>query len=586
MENKPSDLVRRAARRSAGVLGRIQKQQPGRLHASNARSRRRVFVIADNMPPETLKPYLAPYRDDELHVMAPQPHDEWELAGHQRYLRLDKDADIPWHLKLLGPADVIMYARRGTSTHHAAMLRELLFHIAGGGEYVIALAQVDDYTPGRGLAACLDNMLTAVASGQPTGKSKIDKELTRATRSVTFDRSFIRIRKRGQHYLKLTDKWANRMLGSRNPNVKVRELARLKRGLLESPGEVESVGATRELNGLKRSVPYPAMHLREYRGHIGFISNCLTFTDNEILPDSFPLHLMNNLENLAAVNVDHDFARIPEHRRPRETLDGAYFLLDSPNSGHFGHLMTQVISRLWGWDRAKQENPELKALLRIRYPNERVPELERTVFNAFGIERDDIHWVDHPVYLETAYAATPMFHNVWRHETALYVHPQVRDVWRRIRDGLDRSGSPHFDRIFVSRRDTLGNRRCLNGAEVEQRFADAGFEIVYPEDYPLRHQAGMMEQARVIAGFGGSGMFNAMFAEKLEHMIVLNQEAYVARNEQLIALALGANIHYIWNVPEIQHPSRGFSKAAYRSNWAFDFKQHGETLDRMIDSVS
>lgn len=577
------ELVHRAVRRSARLISRVQHQPVVRIRQGSAGPiRPKVFVIADDMPPGTLKPYLTPYWDEELHVLAPRPHAEWGLDGQQRRFHLlEQDSNIHWHLKLSGPADVIMNVRRGTSAHHQQMLRELIFHLAPGGVYVIALARVIDYTPGRDLAACLDNMLTALAGGQPDGLPPVDQEVLLATGSLQVDRDYIRIGKRGQHYLKLTDQWANRMLGSRNPHVAVRELTRLKRGRLESAGRVESIGATGALPGLQQAVRYPAMHLREYRGRIGFVSNSLIFTDNEILPDAFRHHLEQDLLNPRMINIDKNFARIEDHIRPVETLDGAYFLLDSENSGHFGHLMTEVISRLWGWDRAKQQNPELKTIFKIRHVNERVPELESALFSAFGIDRRDIFWVDHPVYLRTAYGATPMFHNAIPH----YVHPEIRSIWRRIRDGLDRSGSPSFERVFLSRRDTLKNRRCVNREDVERRFADAGFEIIYPEDLSLGHQAGLMEGARVVAGFGGSAMFNTLFSENLQHMIVLNHEAYTARNEHLIALALGVNIHYIWNVPWIRQPREGWSSMAYKSEWKFDFGRHGEALDRLLGSL-
>lgn len=575
----PSELVQRAVRRSAALVRRKQGEQENSFASS---SRRKVFVIADKMPPGTLQPYLAPYWDEELHVIAPEAHAEWGLDGQlRRYHKLDQDSNVQWHLKLLGPVDVIVYVRRDSSAGHEAALRKLLFHLKPGGTYVIPLAQLTDYVQGRDLAACLERMLTTLAGAHAEGAAKRDEELLWATGPVSIDRDFIRIGKRGRHYLKLSDRWANRMLGSRNRNLQVRELSRIPRGRFTSPGAVESIGATRELSGLEKVMRYPAMHLREYRGRIGFVSNSLIFSGNEILPDSFRHHLAGDLRNPRMVNIDENFARIEEHVRPQETIDGAYYLLDSENSGHFGHLMTEVISRLWGWDRAKQENPDMKAIFRVRYVNERIPELEQTVFTAFGIRREDIFWVDHPVYLETAYGATPMFHNAIPH----YVHPRIREVWSRIRNGLDRTDSPHFDRVFLSRRDTLGNRRCLNRAEVEDRFANAGFEIVYPEDYPLRHQAGLMEHARVVAGFGGSAMFNTLFADNLRHMIVLNQESYTARNEQLIALALGVNIHYIWNVPRIQHPEGGWSREAYKSDWKFDFKRHGKALDTLLRSM-
>ncbi|WP_195909254.1 DUF563 domain-containing protein [Microlunatus sp. Gsoil 973] len=565
------------ARRSLGLARRIAGPRAGRHPDSEGR--RKVFVIADRMPPGALRPYLEPYWDDELHVVAPEPQVEWGLDGEQRrYHKLDQHSNVRWHLKLHGPVDVIVYVRRGTSAKHEAALRQLLFHLAPGGSYVIPMAKITGYTQGRDLGRCLATMLAGLADGKQAASAQDYDELLWATSSVTVDRDFIRIGKRGRHYLKLSDRSTNRMLGSRNHNVAVRQLELLSRGELTSSGQVDSIGATRELVGLDPAVKYPPMHLREYRGRIGFVSNSLVFTDNEILPDSFRHHLAGDLRNPRMVNVDESFARLDEHVRPQETIDGAFYLLDSENSGHFGHLMTEVISRLWGWPRAKEENPDLKVIFRLRHVNERNPELEQTVFTAYGIQPDDIVWVDHPVYLQTAYGATPMFHNAMPH----YVHPQIRTVWRRLRDGLDRSGAPQFDRVFLSRRDTLGNRRCLNRVAVEERFAAEGFEIVYPEDYPLRHQAGMLEHARIVAGFGGSAMFNTLFAENLEQMIVLNQEAYTARNEHLIALALGADIHYLWNVPEIQQPEEGWSREAYKSNWTFDFSRLGTELDRLL----
>ena len=147
------------------------------------------------------------------------------------------------------------------------------------------------------------------------------------------------------------------------------------------------------------------------------VSNQLLYTGSTILPDSFRHSLGKDPINPIIVRSGGDFARIPR-RYPPGSCAGNYYHLDSENSGHFGHLMTEQLARLWGWPEQEQI-PDLKLVFRIRYPNERKPVLERRLFTAFGVAPEDIVWIDRPIYFESVVAATPMWHNPVPH----YVHP-------------------------------------------------------------------------------------------------------------------------------------------------------------------
>ncbi|MEL7976920.1 glycosyltransferase 61 family protein [Isoptericola sp. F-RaC21] len=552
----------------------------GRSQDQNGEARRRVVVIADDVVPAVLRAAVEPYRDDDLFVIAPSPYEEWGLdEPHQRYLRFVKESNLQWYLKLHGPVDRIVDIRQRWPKEHEATLRRLLFHLLPGGEYVIPRSALTGYKPGNPLEVRLAHFARAMSGGEPDDDDFA--ELSHAVAQLRLDREEIVIRKSGTHYLKLSDRWANRMLSTRNrESTTVHELALLPAQEFASSTTIDSHGSSRPLHGLETTVAVPPHHLRHYRGRIGLVSNALTFTSHEILPDSFRHHLSNS-RNRRLIQVDENFARIPRHVQPTEELSGSYYQLDSENSGHYGHLMTEVISRLWGWDAAKADDPGLKAIFRLRHAAERDPRLERTILTAFGIDADDIVTVDHPVYLESMYAATPMFHNA----RPYYVHPDVRAVWRRIRDGLPADPGPVWDRVFVSRKDTYGNRRCLNRTDVEDYFAAAGFEVIYPEEHSLGRQAAIFAHARVVAGFGGSAMFNTVFAENLEHMIVLTQEAYTARNEVLIALPLGVRLHYFWNRPRIPHPPGGWTEEAYKSDWTFDLPRHQRELNALVRSL-
>jgi capsular polysaccharide biosynthesis protein len=335
------------------------------------------------------------------------------------------------------------------------------------------------------------------------------------------------------------------------------------------------------VRALETSLTYPEVHLRHYEGQIAMVANALLYTGDTVLPDSYRHHLGLDPHNPRTTNVSPDFTRIPHRNRPTDTLRGNFYHLDSQNSGHYGHLMTEVMSRLWGWSAAKEAIPDLKAIFRIRYPGEREPNLEQRLFGAFGIEPDDIVWIDHPVVLESVVAATPMWHNSVPH----YVHPGIAEVWQRLGRGLADPSAPEYPKIFVSRKSQQKNRSCRNAAEVEKVFAAHGFEIVYPETYDLSIQAGIFAKARVVAGFGGSGMFNIMHSQNASNMIVLNSESYTARNEHLYASVLGCDSDYFWSRADVAHPEGGWSEEAYYAGWEFDFARNGADLQDLLSRV-
>jgi capsular polysaccharide biosynthesis protein len=169
--------------------------------------------------------------------------------------------------------------------------------------------------------------------------------------------------------------------------------------------------------------------------------------------------------------------------------------------------------------------------------------------------------------------------------TPHFVHPGLRDVWARLRAGLPPGNAPKADRLFVSRRPGLGNRQCRNVADVEQVFADQGFTVVYPEELPLADQASLFAHATVVAGFAGSALYNLVFAERVQHLVVLAHEAYTARYEHLFASVLGCAADYFWSTPDIPHPPRRWSADAYYSAWEFDFDRNGADLRAVLERL-
>jgi capsular polysaccharide biosynthesis protein len=137
----------------------------------------------------------------------------------------------------------------------------------------------------------------------------------------------------------------------------------------------------------------------------------------------------------------------------------------------------------------------------------------------------------------------------------------------------------------MSHNRQLVNRPCSNVEEVERFFADRGYVVVAPEELSFAEQVATFAGARVVAGFGGAGMFNLAYAESLETVIVLNQSAYHARNELLYAAVRGADLHTFWSSPVTEHPPGGYSPLAHQSAWTFDFDLNGAELDRLLEQL-
>lgn len=305
--------------------------------------------------------------------------------------------------------------------------------------------------------------------------------------------------------------------------------------------------------------------------------------DNLLLPATFRHHWMERMVNIYVVERAPLFGVVRRDISKAEPLPGAWFHLDSEWPGHFGHLLTEQVGRLWAWQQARELEPGIKLLTTLQHDRE-VQELlpfEVEILGAFGITPDDVHVFTEPCVPERLYTATPMF------SLPHYVHPDMTAIWDRIGDHLV-AGATRQDwprRLFVSRRPSL-KRACHNGAEVEAWFAERGFEVVYPEDHPLADQVAMFRAAEVVAGFAGSGLFQLAFVKEPTTVITLAPDSYTARNEHVIAAARGHRVVSVWSRPDEDQPPGGWNQRAYASGFTFDFDDEGRYLSERVAELA
>ncbi len=548
---------------------------------------RKVVLLADESIRGRVTDWTHQFQDDEVVVLANEPAPEWEDAGVTAWgVRVEKRSNVTGQLRQIGAVDVVVNLLPADRlpqdcSGHLDLFLGVVRHLTRGGVFVHDRTTSPGEV-GASLAAWLGFLDVAEDPGRRGELGRLETEVARSVGAVAVSRDLVVVTKRQTHYLMVRDVDAATLLAGREPQLAVEQIDARPPGEFVSRTTVHHHGEHVDDGATPALIRHPPLVTRHYRGRVGLGGRTLMWSGHTVLPDSFRWHLADRPSNPMLRNIVGGFARIDGATRPRTTLEGDYYQLEAAYPSHFGHVMTEVVSRFWGWDEAKRRNPDLKVLFRPR--PDRDPGVERALFSAYGIAEDDVVAVTEPVWVDSVVSASPMWHNA----EPFFAHPDLTVTWERLSEGLlrDETAAETGPRLFVSRSDLLTHRQCRNAREVEQHFAAHGFTVVYPERHPLAAQVAMFREARVVAGFGGSAMFNIMHTRRLETLIVLNHTAYVARNEHLFASLKGGDSHYFWSAADLEQPGDGdLSFDAMHSSWEFDFATLGDDLERLLSSL-
>jgi capsular polysaccharide biosynthesis protein len=327
----------------------------------------------------------------------------------------------------------------------------------------------------------------------------------------------------------------------------------------------------------------PALFVRECRDVV-CIPKQLVIKGNLVLPDSFrhPAYVWQTNRSLKPMGR-HFGAGVPT---PERRLEGAYFHLDGELRHHYGHATTEHVSRLWAWPAAKAAEPGLRALVSMGLDRTALPEWQTALYEAAGVPREDIVTFSRPVVVERLVGATPMF------SMPSFVHPGITEVWDRIGAALESRaevGSPP-ERIFVTRAPGSG-RWCYETPELERILGEHGYAVIRPEKLRLPDQIRVFRQAKAVAGFAGSGMFNLMFAPEPKQVLLIRSTGYTATNEYLIASVRGHHLETIACRPDVDPPPErlrawpadGINRSPIlRSSFHFDLDGDRRRLEEIL----
>lgn len=538
-----------------------------------------VAVILGHPVPD-LESLASSHRTEHLHVIGPldvPQHIRVPSAPPVSLWKAETLGEMNWCLTMLGSPAVIHQRTRLGAEDHWTTCERLFLHLEHDGRYVIRAEDFTDPEEFRTFAA----RVTREFARHLEDPGQIDaSSAVRYLGGIDVGPRRIELRKRSTHLLVHRDERVNRILGSRLKTSSCREISRLPALTFPVRGSVSHHGATIHHKGFEPVFEIPEQRVRLYEGDVRMVGRCLATIENSVIPESFRFHHEKTLRNPLLHRIKHEFAEVTGDTNFNDfSLQGNYYHVDCSNPGHFGHLMTEVVAKLWGWHAAKKEFPDLKLLFRIRRPGERFPELELQLFEAFGVRRGDVHWVGEPVRLNRLVAASPQWHQQFPH----FVDPRIEETWDRLSASLVDPEAPRGERVFVSRLvTTTQNRVCRNTPEVEDVFRSFGFEVVHPERLSLGEQASVFAGARVIAGFAGSALFNLLHSQRLDRLIVLTHESYTARNEYMFSAVKGFHVDYVWHEPDIPQPEGGWSEEAYFSSWDADIPRLRKTAKALL----
>jgi capsular polysaccharide biosynthesis protein len=467
-----------------------------------------------------------------------------------------------------GPFDLVVDAGGGIRGDPVVRFRRTLRHLRNGGTYLVPAV---GWTSRGGrswqaLRAELDRECRSV--GEHTGRGP---GIAASVGDVRVASRVLVVVRRGSSLV---------MMREREMNEALRVNPERGRTVLTHPGaelvsrcEVEVSPEHAAGFEITRSFTAPSVHLREYDDVLCARAG-LVAQRGLLTPDSFRHHQERVLKHRRLMADGNGFVREDtELWSDAVPLAGSYFHLDNEHPGHYGHVLSEQLSRVWALTEARRTHPETRVLAGAPRGGT-LASWQLTLLAAAGIDSTEITLLrQRPRRVERLLAATPMF------SMPKYAHPDLVSTWDAVGERLRELAEPHPRprRIFVTRGRV--KRSCRNQAEVEDLFARHGFQIIRPEQHPLPEQVAMFQDAEVIGGFAGSGLFTTLFAREPKHLVLLTPTSYRTNNEYLIASVRGHRLSVAVSRSEVDHPAIGGGSAeAFNSSFTCDMTREGRWL--------
>jgi capsular polysaccharide biosynthesis protein len=207
--------------------------------------------------------------------------------------------------------------------------------------------------------------------------------------------------------------------------------------------------------------------------------------------------------------------------------------MDHSISGHFGHFIGDCLCRMHAWEVARQIFGDVKLIIGRRNQLDYQDEL----FRAAGATAKDVIKFNGLIRCKRLLLATQSL------GLEQYASPTSARLWSEIRDRVAKRDISLPDRIYLTRA-AMPLRRLVNESDVERLFERHGFTVVRPDLLTIPQQIALVSNALLIAGPGGSGMFNVAFQGRMRSAFILSREHRLHLTEMLCCAGRSSDIWY------------------------------------------
>ncbi|MCS3423628.1 capsular polysaccharide biosynthesis protein [Rahnella sp. BIGb0603] len=482
--------------------------------------------------------------------------------------------------KNIGLVDIIIEHCSNYKSHKTILFNELFLYLSKNGVYFIEelhakfITQLND-CEGYDILETLFNICNLKISPPEikNGSELFTTSLSNHIDEITIKSKLAMVSKKGTTFRGLRSEQASKAFecgalhGLNILNLSTPDILKVKTSF--------SGNSQKLLNRHRAEIKIPPSYINKYTMAVCFPGQ-VVYQNNYLLPDSFRMQHHPKLMNKNIKFLDNYFYSLPHDENPEKLL-GDYLYLDSEYPGHFGHFTSEVISRLWAWKKLKTTVPNLKVLLSMP-KGKGLPSFAKSILNSFGIPDEDITLFYSSICVENLYTASSYY------VIGSHVHPEMNEVWSDILKGV-KGGETKIkgNKLFIARPVT-GGRKCLNPNKMEETFKKSGFEFFSPENYAWEDQIRTFCQAKYIAGYSGSGLFNTMFTDHTKHLISIGSDSYTAVNEHLFCAVKNIHLDYIWADSLIKHGS-SWSVKAFMSDYEFNYERDEKHLADILNKL-
>lgn len=222
--------------------------------------------------------------------------------------------------------------------------------------------------------------------------------------------------------------------------------------------------------------------------------------------------------------------------------DECYFFI-GPLHLHYGHFLLASLCRMWAWSRSAF--PGIKLLVHgdPRAAFGGVPYVA-TLLSALGVGLDDLVAFGEPTRIRRVIVASPCF------EETNFAHAAFARMARQIGSSLLAGTVAVADDtpVYLARWQLpRGVHRLVNEEALVSVLADAGVEVVFPEQLSLQQQVRLMADRRTIVGQGGSAFHTAAFVGEPRKCLMLQNGPTLLSNQPLIDRVCGHEALYLYS---------------------------------------